>query len=169
MNGRRRSGETDGTKVLDVMTHLVVTLRPEDSIQDAARRMVSNRISGAPVVEDGRPVGIVSETDLVAAFAPTARRRAALPASDPLTFILAGIAPRSATGITVSDVMTRDVVAVGPEASLWEAASLIERHGISRLPVVDDHGYLVGIVARADLVRSMARDTGELSVPVAKR
>lgn len=156
-------------RVFDVMTHLVVTFRPEDTIQQAARRMLSNRISGAPVVENGRLVGIVSEADLVAACTSPSKRRAALAAPDPLTFLLGGVAPRSDTGITVSDVMRKEVVTVSPEASLWEAASLIERHGVRRLPVVDNEGHLVGIVARADLVRSMARDAEETPASVARR
>lgn len=147
----------NNTKVFDVMTHLVVALRPDDTIQEAARLMLNNRISGAPVLEEGRLVGIVSDADLVAAFAPPAGSRAALTAPDPLTFLVRGVAPRSDARITVSDVMTRDVVTLSGTASLWEAASLIERHGVRRLPVIDGEGYLVGIVARADLVRSMAR------------
>ena len=59
--------------------------------------------------------------------------------------------------MTVGDVMTRDVISVLPETSVREAASLIDRHGIRRLPVVDEEGYVVGILARADRVRAMAK------------
>jgi CBS domain-containing protein len=57
----------------------------------------------------------------------------------------------------VGDVMTKDVVTIRPDDSIWEAASLIDRHGVRRLPVVDDEDYVVGILARSDLVRCMAR------------
>lgn len=152
-------------KVSDVMTHLVVTFRPQDSIQEAARRLLRNRISGAPVVDGGRLVGIVSEADLVAAYVPPART-SPLSAADPLMFLLRGAAPRADEGTTVADAMTKDVVTASPEMSLWHAASMIDRHGIRRLPVVDSEGYVVGILARADLVRAMARSDDEISAAV---
>lgn len=62
-------------KVTDVMTHLVVTLRPKDTLKHAAQRLLSNRITGAPVVEGGKLVGVVSEADLLHAYTPRARGR----------------------------------------------------------------------------------------------
>jgi CBS domain-containing protein len=144
-------------RVKDVMTHLVVTMRREDKITDAAKRLLSNRISGAPVVEAGLLVGVVSEADLVKAFAPPARRGSFV-APYPLMFLLLrGIPPHEMAYSTVGDVMTRDVVAIGPDETVWEAASLIDRHGVRRLPVVDPEGYVIGVLARSDLVRCMAR------------
>lgn len=143
----------------DVMTHLVVTLRPQDKIADAARRLVSNRISGAPVVEGGRLVGVVSEADLVRAFTPPPRR-GSFSAPYPVMFLLArGPGRVEERYSTVGDVMTKDVVTIGRDASVLEAASLIDRYGVRRLPVVDEEDYVVGVVARADLVRAMARDS----------
>lgn len=149
-------------KVGDVMTHLVVTLRPQDTIQDAARRLLRNRISGAPVVEDGKLAGIISEADLVAAFAAPARNRKGFAGPDPLAFLLMGRLPTHDHNITVRDVMTTSVVSVYAETSLWEAAHLIDRHGIRRLPVVDPDNYVVGVVARSDLVRAMARGDDDI-------
>lgn len=60
-------------KVKDVMTNLVVALGPRDTIEQAAQRLLSNRISGTPVVDEGKLVGIVSETDLVQTHAQAAR------------------------------------------------------------------------------------------------
>lgn len=67
---------------------------------------------------------------------------------------------------TVGDVMTLDVVSIGPEASLWEAASLMHRRGVKRLPVVDPHGYVVGVLTRSDLVRAMARSDEDMTESV---
>lgn len=153
-------------KVKDVMTHLVVTFRPQDTIQEAARRLLANRISGAPVVEQDRLVGVVSETDLVTAYAPPAPSGSRFVGAGPLMFLLRGTLPRAVHHRTVGDVMTAEVISVSPEASVWEAASLIDRHGIGRLPVVDDEGYLVGVLARADLVRAMARTDEDVAVAV---
>lgn len=143
--------------VNEVMTHLVVTLRPQDKINDAAKRLLSNRISGAPVVEGRRLVGVVSESDLVRAFTAR-RRRSSFPAAYPLMFALVRAGEAEGPDSTVTEqVMTKDVITIGPTDSIWEAASLMDRHGVRRLPVVDSEGFVVGIVARSDLVRCMAR------------
>ena len=147
--------------VEEVMTHLVVTLRPEDRIADAAKRLLLNRISGAPVVGEGRLLGVVSEADLLKAFTPPTRRGSS-PAPYPLMSELIRGTPRlEAPYSTVGDVMTKGVVTIGPSDSIWEAASLIDRHGVRRLPVVDEEGFVIGILARSDLVRCMARSHEE--------
>jgi CBS domain-containing protein len=155
-------------RVSDVMTHLVVTFRTQDTIQQAAQRLLSNRISGAPVVEHGRLVGVVSEADLVAAYAPPALNGRHFVATDPLMFLLRGTVPRAVHHTTVGDVMTKNVISIAPDASVWEAASLIDRHGIRRLPVVDDEGFVVGVLARSDLVRAMARSDDDIASAVRK-
>jgi CBS domain-containing protein len=149
----------------DVMTHLVATLRSEDTIEDAGRLLVSNRISGAPVVQEGKLVGLVSEADLVRAFVPP---HAGFPfeAIDPFTFQVRGNEWRVVPGACVRDVMSRDVVSITKDASVWEAASLLDRFGFRRLPVVDGAGYVVGILARSDLVRAMARSESDLVASV---
>jgi CBS domain-containing protein len=153
------------TRVDDVMTHLVATLRPEDTIEDAGKLLASNRISGAPVVQDGKLVGLVSEADLVRAFAPP---HGGFPfeAIDPLTFELRGDRSRVVLGACVRDVMSREVVSISQDASVWEAASLLDRHGFRRLPVVDGDGHVIGILARSDLVRAMARSDPDVVVSV---
>ncbi len=144
-------------KVQDVMTHMVVTLRPTDTIQTAGARFLSNRISGAPVVERGRLVGILSESDLVAAYEPPAPLSPAPVRLDPLLYLLQGRTPRDENRTEVGYFMTRDVITVAPDDSIWVAAARIDRYGIRRLPVIDGNGYVVGVLARSDLVRSMVR------------
>jgi CBS domain-containing protein len=143
-------------KVSDVMTHLVLTFRPQDTIYDAAQRLLSNRISGAPVVEGGRLVGVVSAADLVHALAP--QHWEAAPMAPVAGLALLGLPSRDAHITAVAEVMATNLVSIGPEESVWEAASLIDRHGVRRLPVVDEEGFVVGVLTRSDLVRAMARD-----------
>lgn len=144
-------------KVGDVMTHLVVTLRPQDSISDAAQRLLRNRISGAPVVEDRKLVGVISEADLMAVYTAPAPNRMGFAGPDPLAYLLSGRLPIQSQGVTVGDMMTKKVVSVSAEASVRQAARLIDRYGIRRLPVVDSDNYVVGVLARSDLVRALAR------------
>lgn len=153
-------------RVDDLMTHLVVTLRREDTIEVAARMLVMNRISGAPVVKEGKLVGLVSEGDLVRAFAPPPRSRSPSVVIDPLRVLLQGTPPRQVQNAYVGDVMSGDVVSISMDASVWEAASLIDRHGYRRLPVIDGEGYVMGIVTRSDLVRAMVRTDPDLVASV---
>lgn len=114
-------------RVRHLMTNLVVTLGPEDKIPYAARRLLSNRISGAPVVEGRELVGVASEADFVKADAPAARRGSPFVAPRPTMFVLLIGGPwRELHNMTVRDVMTESVVSIGPDESVWEAASLIE-------------------------------------------
>lgn len=146
--------------VKDFMTHRVITIPPDASIADAATLMLENDISGLPVVDaTHHVVGIVSEHDLL-------RRREGdkgKPASHWLQLMIerTGLLEESARfhDRRVNDVMTSSPITVSPTSSLGEACRIIEERGIKRLPVVEN-GELVGIIARADLVRALAQATG---------
>ncbi|HEX3327230.1 MAG TPA: CBS domain-containing protein [Actinomycetota bacterium] len=156
----------NGLTVADAMTRLVVKLRPSDTIQETAQRLFLNHISGAPVVEGGRLVGVASVTDLVRAYTPWIGVPSPFPRNDYLVWLAAGSAPPPAHNLPVGDVMTRKVVAISPQASLWRAAAMIDRHGVKRLPVVNTERHMVGIVARADLVRAIAPNDERLTSSV---
>jgi CBS domain-containing protein len=140
----------------DVMISNVITVGPDANLQDVARGLLSNRISGMPVVAaDGKLVGIISEGDLMRrAESGTERRR---------SWWLEMLTGREALAAQyikehsrkVSDVMTREVITVKPETPLNDIATLLERNGIKRVPVVKD-GKVVGIVSRANLLQALA-------------
>ena len=67
-----------------------------------------------------------------------------------------------AAGDTAAELMTAPAVTVGPEVSVAEAAKLLDRHGIKRLPVVDDAGRLLGIASRADLLKVFLRSDEDI-------
>jgi len=142
--------------VQDVMTSDVVTVCPEDSIHEAARRLTGNRISGMPVVTGSLVVGIVSESDLIAALTPPAEREQGMTLLD---FVMWNREPadQSQEPALVDDVMSRVVATIAPTATMWEAAAAMHRRGVKRLPVTDNDGRLIGIVSRADLVRAIAQ------------
>jgi alanine racemase len=138
--------------VRDAMTTDVLTFAPEDTVEVAMRTLVERGIDAAPVVDGGRVVGLLSTGDLIVAEGQV---------HVPTVFSLLGASIelpgerkkfeedlRRALGGTVADVMTREPQTVGPDATLEDAATLLHTHDISRLPVVDEEGRLLGILAR---------------------
>lgn len=153
-------------KARDVMTSPVVTVKPAESVKDAARLFLQRRISGVPVVDDqGRLVGIVSEGDLVHRSEISTQRRR------PWWLVLmAGDEGSAAEYIKahakrVADIMTKKVITAAPDTPLHKIAETLEKYGIKRLPIVRD-GQLVGIVSRANLVQAIATSGSKLDVPL---
>ena len=125
------------------MRHPVVTVKPHDSIRRAREVMEERRVNQLPVVVDGRLVGIVTDRDLRDAFpsvfdGPRRRARRWPSVTDPET-------------ITVQDVMTANVLTLGPEASVADAARIMRRERIGAVPIMIGH-RLVGIMTRSDVL-----------------
>lgn len=132
----------------DVMSDGVMSINAAATVLEAARTLVNARVSAMPVVDDqGFMVGVLSEADIIrhtGAMAPTDlsdKERAAHSLAD-------------AKARRVSDIMTRDVVAAGEEATLSEIADLFLKHGIKRVPILRDRS-VVGIVSRVDLLQAL--------------
>ncbi|MBM3694655.1 MAG: CBS domain-containing protein [Actinobacteria bacterium] len=141
-------------KVRDIMTTDPVKVTGETSLKEAARLMVGHRVSGLPVVDGGgRLIGIVSEGDFIRQEAGRDR-----PHGVSLLDAVFGEGELQAVGAaTVAEVMTRSVVTITPEATVGEAARVMGRRNVKRLPVVDLEGELVGIVSRADVVGAFTK------------
>jgi CBS domain-containing protein len=142
----------------DIMSSPVVTVTPDTSVAEVAALLLEKRISGVPVVDHtGQIAGIISEGDLLRRVETNTQRHR----PHWLEMLLgqggdAGSFIKSHAS-RVGDVMSHDVIATHPEASLREIAELMERHGIKRVPIVDG-GALVGIVSRANLVQGLLAD-----------
>lgn len=142
-------------KAADIMTTKVISVRQNTTVMDIAKLLLEHGISAVPVVDDkGRPVGIVSEGDLMRREeADTAPR-----ASWWLRAITSNVESAEkftkSHGLIAQDVMTRDVVQVTEDTPLNEIARLLEEHQIKRVPVMRD-GEMVGIVSRANLLRAL--------------
>lgn len=150
------------TQVQDVMTHLVVMLYPNDTIHEAAQKLARNHISGAPVIDDGKVVGIVSESDLIRTLLAPVPVDQGASLLDAISILGRAHTRPHKHGKAVRDVMTHAAITVVPTTSIWKAASIMERKGIKRLPIVDHEGFLLGIVSRADLVKALARDDEQI-------
>ena len=104
-------------------------------------------------------LGVVSEADILVKEQGPATRRGGI-----VGWLLTDAVPGSAklAARTAAEAMTAPAITVGPEAHVHHAARLMTENGIKRLPVVDSHGTLIGIVTRADLVRAFARPDHEI-------
>jgi CBS domain-containing protein len=132
--------------VRDLMSSPVVTVAPGTLVKEAADLLVRHEISAMPVVEHGELVGIVSEADLVPLELVPDPRAHLAPVREPPAH-----SPR-----VVAGVMTRAVVALPERADAAEAGRLMLERGIKSIPVVRE-GRVVGIVARRDLLKALAR------------
>jgi CBS domain-containing protein len=141
-------------RVGDVMETDWPTLGPESTVEEAIKLFAEERVSGAPVVDDGRLVGIITEGDLIFQDADVR--------APGFLDILGGIVPLGDTdeyrkealksaGVTVGEVMTDDPVTVAPEATLAETATTMAERRKKILPVVDG-GRLVGVITRMDIL-----------------
>ncbi|MGE3539269.1 MAG: CBS domain-containing protein [Candidatus Tectimicrobiota bacterium] len=133
-----------------VMTRQVITVSLDTSLQEAAALLAENRISGMPVVNAQQQVlGVLSEADLlVLAGLPRASTFA-----DLLRRLLGEPNPVHRQGSTVGEVMSSPAITAQPEQDIREVAAILNARRIKRLPVVDPRGVLLGVIARADIVR----------------
>jgi CBS domain-containing protein len=143
-------------RAANLMTTNVVTVDADATTQEAAAVMLRHRISALPVVDRaGKLVGIVSEGDLM--------RRAELGTERERSWWLELLTANrdlaadyvKAHGRKVSEVMTRKLITATSDTPINAIALMLERHGIKRVPILD-HGTLVGIVARANLLQALA-------------
>jgi CBS domain-containing protein len=145
----------------DIMTQAVLTVSPETLVSDLAKTLVGKNISGVPVVDaDGRLVGIVTQSDLVA----RAQELELPPALNILDFHLYLEAPshlfrklEKMLGATVGDIMSPKPVTVSPDTPVPRLAALMDRQKVHTLPVLEG-GKIVGIIGKIDLVRALARE-----------
>ncbi|MGI6752199.1 MAG: CBS domain-containing protein [Anaerovoracaceae bacterium] len=117
-------------KIRDLMTHSVSCVRPETSLAQVARQMQRENVGSIPVCDDlSQILGIVTDRDIV------------------IRSVSKGGSPN-----TAGDVMTRNIISISPNGSTHEAALLMAKHQIRRLPVVEA-GRLVGVLSLSDIAR----------------
>ena len=146
-------------RIDDLMTKNVVTVTPETTLKDVAVLLANHKIAGVPVCDEaGNVLGVVSEGDIL-------WKELGLRAESPS--LLERIFERAygedvrIGAATAGEAMSTPAITIPPSATVAYAARVMVEHKVNRLPVVD-HGKLVGIVARADLVRAFQRSDEEI-------
>ena len=145
----------------DFMVKDVITVAKDTPLKEIARLMVEEEISGIPVVEDGKLVGMVTERDLL-----VRAKKLDLPTFLPFiggVLYLEGPKKldeemRKATATTAEEIMTIKLHTVKPDTSLQDIATLMVERGVNRLPVVTADKKLVGMITRSDIVKAIAAE-----------
>jgi CBS domain-containing protein len=145
-------------RVADLMTRDVVTVAPETTLKEVAEVLAGHRIAGVPVLADGHIVGVVSEADIL--WKELGRGPGGDGMLDRVIEAPYGNGKRLAA-VTAGEAMTSPATTIAPDVSVTRAAELMTKLNINRLPVVEAD-KLVGIIARADLVRAFARRDDEI-------
>jgi CBS domain-containing protein len=147
-------------KVKKLMTTDVLSIGPEAPLKDVAAILAERRISGLPVVgAQGEVLGVVSEADILVKEAGRDPSGGGLLAR----LLLSDLQAKwKAEARTAGEAMSAPALTIGPEGSVDEAAARMLEHGVKRLPVVDEHGELVGIVTRTDLIHAFVRPDSAL-------
>ena len=134
--------------VAEIMTKDPACCAPDTSLQEVAKLMVENDCGCIPVVQDGEPVGTITDRDIAV--------RTVAEGKNPLD-------------LTASDAMSSNVVSVAEDCSLDECCKVMEDHQIRRVLVVDASGACCGIIAQADIAANAStKDTGEVVQEVSK-
>ena len=148
--------------VRELMTTEVLTFSPADDVRDAMRALLRRDVDGAPVIDDGVVVGMLSTSDLIVEEArlhlPTVITLLGAYLELPSSKKRFDAEMEKALGSTVGEVMTSGARTLGPDATVEEAATMMHEEGVDRIVVVDDSGSLIGLIARGDIVREIVRE-----------
>lgn len=135
-----------------VMTKNVITVMPDSDMRDIAKLLSLHRISGMPVVDaDNRVVGIVSEADILSGMGLNREHDF----KDILRHMVGIPLPHANPGGKAGDIMNAPAITVSADDDISAAAKILDEKRIKRLPVTDAEGRLVGIISRADIVRTL--------------
>jgi CBS domain-containing protein len=122
----------DTKAIRDVMTSNPKTVEPGTSAQEAARLMLAENVGSLPIVEGGRLGGMITDRDIAVRL----------------------VAEGKSADTPVGQLASKDLVTIDPQQDLGEAARLMAEHQLRRLPVCEEDGRLVGILAQADVAQA---------------
>jgi len=146
-------------KAKDIMTTDVIVAKKGDTIANVAKILISGKIGGLPVIdEENKVIGIISETDII-----KKEKRAH---STPFINVLEGIIflddinkmekdLRDIAAYKVEELMSKNIVKVSEDEDFDDVANIMIKKSINRVPVVDEHNTLKGIICRYDIIKAM--------------
>lgn len=142
----------------DVMTRDVITVSPHDKVENVARLLVDQKISGVPVVdENGHVVGIVTEKDLMIK-AGDLRLPFYVTLFDSIIYLENPIKfsekIKKYTAVKVKEIMTTKVITIDEDTPIPDIVDLMTKKNVNRVPVVR-HNHLVGIITRNDILKAL--------------
>lgn len=140
-------------RLREVMTHNVATLSPAQTVESAIHLFIEHGIKGAPVVEKGKILGVVSEKDIFRALYPSVTEFSSNPELWLQEMELEGNAKTVATK-QVQEIMVKDCITATADTPIMQAGSMMLAHNVNRILVVDS-GRLVGIATRSDVFRNV--------------
>jgi CBS-domain-containing membrane protein len=147
--------------VNEVMTSHVVAVTKDASFREMAGLLRRYRVSAFPVVDaDGKVIGVVAEADMLpkeALLGAPGVRVPAGAAADPHNDFA------KAAGVTAASIMTRAPITVTPDEPVSSAARLMYSGKVKSLPVVNEHGHLIGIISRADVLSVYGRPAAQIA------
>jgi CBS domain-containing protein len=131
-----------GQSISEVMTSAPCTIEAGKSVAYAAKMMRDEEVGVAPIVEDDKLIGMLTDRDIA------------------IRVVAEGRNPDEATA---GEVASKHVVTIDPQQDVDEALQIMAKHQVRRLPVIGEDGRLVGVVAQADIAREgHDKQTGEL-------
>ncbi len=138
--------------VSEIMTRTPKTVTPDTKLLEVVSLMCLFRYSGLPVVEDGKLLGIIAEKDVLHRMFPTLEEvMDGMSAPDYDSMMLQY---KDVVNLLVSDLMTPNVITVGPDMHILRAATIMARHKFRRIPVADG-GQLVGMLSLGDIHKAI--------------
>ena len=149
---------TQAVKAADIMNPDVVHVKPETPLKEVAEIMGRHSISGVPVVDEGRKVvGVISEKDFLSRMGM--QKNITFMGVVAKCLLGDGCMAVDIRGKSAGDIMTAPAITVYEDASIMEIDSLMLKHRVNRIPVLDQKDKLIGIVTRTDLLPSSCLTT----------
>ena len=146
----------------DIMTQSVATIRPNETLHDALAMLSENRVTSLPVTDAaGVCLGVISQTDILAAVFEADVENSELGVEHPLADVLFGRIPLDdLTNQRVDDLMSDEVVSVGPDDLVTALADKMLGKRVHHLPVCGADGVLLGVVSTMDILSALRAPLG---------
>ncbi len=132
--------------VEEIMTRYVIKVKPDDNLSYVVQLLAEKNISGLPVVEGNKFVGVISESDIIRVVGSKSLLE------------LDTLGLKKLRDIKVREAMNKKPIAIYVKSKVSKAADLMNKYDISRLPVINERGELVGIVTKKDIIKGISKD-----------